>query len=161
MFTDGAKYLNAIASEVVPGYEVCAFRAGGWAIQPFEKLKSAFLSTGIRVDSSCAYGMHSNLPDSFFDFRDIPSRDPYRFEDDVLKEDNNGSFIEVPITTYNLSLKYYLARLMFHRIYSIDVNSITDGSHFRAELQEFEARPPRMVKIILRFFHCRNFIISL
>src|SRR5574344_259372 len=33
MFTEGAQYLNSVGSQIIPKYKVCAFRAGGWAIQ--------------------------------------------------------------------------------------------------------------------------------
>lgn len=35
MFRDGTIYLTKLAREVDPDYTICAFRAGGWTIQPF------------------------------------------------------------------------------------------------------------------------------
>ena len=35
MFVEGCNLLNSIAREVEPAYSIVAFRAGGWAVQPF------------------------------------------------------------------------------------------------------------------------------
>jgi len=66
MFTEGTDYLNTLARQVDPQYKVCAFRAGGWAIQPFERLKEAFMAAGIKIDSSCSYGISCLQENSFF-----------------------------------------------------------------------------------------------
>src|SRR5574344_1524726 len=68
MFEEGVCYLNSIGSEIENNYKVCAFRAGGWAVQPFVNLKYAFLKTGIKIDSSAASGMHNIHKDYQFDF---------------------------------------------------------------------------------------------
>lgn len=42
MFKEGTELLNKIAHKVDPNYKVIAFRAGGWTVQPFSKLKKDF-----------------------------------------------------------------------------------------------------------------------
>lgn len=42
MFVEGTNLLTNIAREVDSEYKIVAFRAGGWAVQPFDKLKKGF-----------------------------------------------------------------------------------------------------------------------
>lgn len=154
MFVEGVNYLNSVGSKVIPDYKVCAFRAGGWAIQPFHILKNAFVSAGIKIDSSSAYGVYNLLPDSHYDFRKAPQKSLYYFEDDVCKEVNNGQFIEVPISTYTISLKNFLIHLYYRKRYKYDYSVLTDGTHFRYDLKENNfLRKSRLYKL----FHKNKF----
>lgn len=131
MFVEGVDYLNRIGSEVIPNYKVCAFRAGGWAVQPFIKLKKAFVLAGIRIDSSSARGIYVQNDNSSYDFRTMPQKDTYSFENDVCTEDPNGSYIEVPISTYHrpfICSIVHKASQFIHRGYNL---RLTDGTHFR------------------------------
>ncbi len=38
------------------------------------------------------------------DFRETPKKSTYRFENDVCKENTEGSFLEVPITSFHRPL---------------------------------------------------------
>lgn len=131
MFTEGVNYLNSLASQVQPDYKVCAFRAGGWAVQPFKKLKRAFVENGIVIDSSTGYGRYDNSPNAQYDFRNMPMKSLFRFSDDVCMEDKNGRFIEVPISTY---YRGFISSII-HRLTQIKNrgynSSQTDGTHYR------------------------------
>ena len=131
MFKEGVNYLNLLASEVQPDYKVCAFRAGGWAVQPFDKLKKGFVEAGITVDSSTGYGRYDNSPNSQYDFRTMPSKALYHFSDDVCREEENGDFIEVPISTY---YRGYVSSIL-HRLNQFKNKGynkpLTDGTHLR------------------------------
>jgi peptidoglycan/xylan/chitin deacetylase (PgdA/CDA1 family) len=101
LVSSGASMLNELAGSVQPGYAVEAFRAGGWCIQPFGRLKDFLLRNGISVDSTVAPGCYTlGSPVQYFDFRDAPRGKAYRFEDDPLVEVADGRFVEVPISTY-------------------------------------------------------------
>ena len=58
MFVEGTNLLTNIAREVDSDYKIVAFRAGGWAVQPFDKLKKGFQKAGIKIDSSVARGAY-------------------------------------------------------------------------------------------------------
>jgi len=77
--------------------KIFAFRAGGWCIQPFSKFKTAFIENGITLDSSVFKNGKYSSEEYDYDFTYAPDKEIYRFEDDVLKEDANGAFIELPI----------------------------------------------------------------
>ena len=131
MFEEGTKILEDIAQEVDPSYKVVAFRAGGWAIQPFEMVKAGFSKTGIKIDSSVASGVYIEKDNTVVDFRTAPAKSYYRFNDDVCLEDKNGDYIEVPISSYYRD--YFTSALSFvsnmlHR----GGEKIPDGTHIRA-----------------------------
>ena len=81
-----------------------AFRAGGWSITPFKPLKQAFIQNGIKIDMSVLRGFaQDELPMHYYNFLDVPQKEFYRFEDEVTIEDKNGSFLEIPVTTFEMN----------------------------------------------------------
>ncbi len=110
LFIDGRDRIEKIAHSVNPSYKVSVFRAGGWSIEPFSKLKEAFLKTGIMIDSSVGYGMKLKGVAHHFDFSDIPKKAYYKFEETTLKEEREGTFMQVPITTYKTTILHKIAR---------------------------------------------------
>lgn len=106
LFISGTQVLNEIGNSIIPGYKVHAFRAGGFCILPFEKLKKGFIESGITIDSSIAPGMKATSLGYTFDFTSSPKADYWRFEEDPLHPDQNGTFIEMPITTYSRGIYY-------------------------------------------------------
>ena len=137
MFVEGTKILEEIAHTVDPSYKMVAFRAGGWAVQPFEMVEAGFRETGIKVDSSVASGVYIEKDNTIVDFRLAPGKSHYRFSNDVCKEDLNGRYIEVPISSYYRDLftsaLSYLANKLIKGGYRI-----TDGTHNRASDVESE-----------------------
>lgn len=129
MFREGTEYLNRLAGEVEPGYKIVAFRAGGWAVQPFDKLKWAFEEARILIDSSTSHGIYKYMKNSYYDFRECPNKPYYRFVDDVCKEEKEGRFQEIPITSFHRNLFLVL----IDRFYSKQgyFKSIADGTHKR------------------------------
>ncbi len=88
-----------------------SFRAGGWCVQPFSNLRAAFLSLGISTDSSVFYGgKNTNAPYNY-DFKNAPNSSSWCFDKDILIENKNGKFLELPIT----SLRY--SPLFFWRLF--------------------------------------------
>lgn len=132
MFLEGTNFLTSIAREVDPDYEIVAFRAGGWAVQPFEKVRKGFLAAGIKIDSSPCKGFCLKNLHSFCDFRIMPNTSIYRFEYDICKENKNGQFICVPITSYKRHLLQGLVD-RFTRYFTNGLIKITDGTHYRKE----------------------------
>jgi len=103
-FHSGYQILQEIANEQDPDYHMVAYRGGGWCIQPFEKLRSIFSDTGIFIDSTVARGFKMINEYQYYDFSTTPDKPYYFFENDPTQEVTGGSLVEVPITTYRLSL---------------------------------------------------------
>jgi hypothetical protein len=78
--------------------KIFAFRAGGWCIQPFSKLKKAFVENGITLDSSVFRSGYFESKEYAYNFIAAPDKDIYKFEDDVLIENEAGFFTELPIS---------------------------------------------------------------
>lgn len=133
MFVEGTNLLESIAKDVDPQYKIIAFRAGGWAVQPFDKLKQAFVKVGIKIDSSVMCNAFAVYGDSQFDFRGAPrnKRGLYRFEDNVCVENELGSFLEVPISNVSQTFVFKVLRRLSSLFWGIPY-CITDGSHVRA-----------------------------
>lgn len=130
MFKEGTAYLTNLAREVLPDYRICAFRAGGWAVQPFDKLKQGFIESGIMIDSSTSYGMFDVREKSSYDFRNMPEKAYYHFDDDVCKEVENGRFLEVPISSFHNSFILFCFNSYVYR-HTDMFKSLADGTHFR------------------------------
>ena len=133
LFEEGTELLTNIAREVDPFYEIVAFRAGGWAIQPFQLLRPAFEKVGIKIDSSTMSGVKIITDYSSCDFINIPvsSKGYYNFADEVEKEDSEGKFIEVPISSVKLPfMSRVIGRLL--RYFSSPAYPMTDGTHTRS-----------------------------
>lgn len=134
MFKEGAELLTSIARQVEPDYKLCAFRAGGWAVQPFNKIKKGLQAADIYIDSSVLPSVHVICDHSECNFFDAPIKKEglYRFSDDVCKEDVNGEFIEIPISRTPAGfLRKVVGKLIKKSNY--DFTSPTDGTHVRAK----------------------------
>lgn len=104
LFDDGVQLISSIAKTVVKDYEVNAYRAGGWSIQPFESFKSYFIKHAIRHELSVIPGKYLQSDAHTFDFRKAPVNTPiYRFTDDVCVEEKDGMFTEWSISTISMT----------------------------------------------------------
>ena len=90
------------------GDKVFTYRAGGWCIQPFDKIKDALKSNSIWLDSTLYEGGFKDNSTHYFDFRNIPKKTQYRFESDPTIEVENGYFLEVPISSTTISPLFYI-----------------------------------------------------
>lgn len=139
MFVKGTSYLTALAREVDPAYNLVAFRAGGWAVQPFSKLKKGFIEANIKIDSSTSCGIYKYMKDSYYDFRQMPDKPYYHFEDDVCREVENGAYLEVPITSFHRNLLGVLVdRYYGGKLHNFD--KLSDGTHNRTSNGETSER---------------------
>jgi len=99
IFRDSKEFLTSIT-----GVNPQAFRAGGWSITPFTLLKESFTQNDLKIDMSVIPGFYKDeLPLHYYNFLDIPKKEFYKFEDDVAVEDENGSFLEIPVTTFEMN----------------------------------------------------------
>jgi len=75
-----------------------SYRAGGWCVQPFDKIKKALLKNNILVDSSVYYkGFHDSEAHSY-NFLNAPNKSSWQFENDPSEENKQGQFKEIAIS---------------------------------------------------------------
>lgn len=133
LFVRCTQLLEEIARKANSSYKIKAFRAGGWSLQPFEKLKAGFLKAGIEIDSSVAPGLRED-GDRFYDFSNSSNIDYWRFSDDPLQEESKGIFWEVPIYVYERNFKNRLNKFIYDRISNDSI--FGDGKGLLAEKKE-------------------------
>jgi len=86
---------------------VFAYRAGGWCLQPFEKIKDALQKNGIWLDSTVYKNGLADRYTHFFDFRNMPNKEIWKFDNDPLIENKDGFFTEIPISSLNVSPLFF------------------------------------------------------
>jgi hypothetical protein len=88
--------------EKITHKSVFIFRAGGWCIEPFDKITLALQENGIYIDSSIATAKYSYSKIADYDFRGYPKKKVYNFTT-PKKVDKEGFFKEVQISTVKLA----------------------------------------------------------
>lgn len=81
------------------------------------------------------------------DFRETPKKSTYRFENDVCKENTEGSFLEVPITSFHRPLFLVITdRILGFLFYYFQ--PFSDGTHNRKmdELEQVKNKPFDKIK---------------
>ena len=97
---------KTVLTDIV-GNKIFAFRAGGWCIQPFDLIKDALKKHNIWLDST-VYKNGVNLSKThYFDFRNVPVLNQWRFENDPLIEESDGFFYEIPISASVVSPLFF------------------------------------------------------
>ena len=107
--------------------KVTSYRAGGWCVQPFEPLKTAFEEVGIVIDSSVFKGGKNTRTPYNYDFTDAPMKDKYSFVDDVLVENSKGHFLEIPIASFRYSPLFFWRLFILGRLNPKDHKGMGDG----------------------------------
>lgn len=158
LFVSGTQIINSIAQEVTSSYAVIAFRAGGWCLQPFNKLREGFIKSGIKIDTTVAMGLERIGSDiQFYDFINAPDCEIYRFSEDPLVIDKAGGFIEIPITTFKNELKDKITRriMRINKLYKDEkyFSAIGDGTGLGlGDLYSKDQLPGISSKIFKKFF---------
>jgi len=86
---------------------ITAFRAGGWCLQPWSRLREPLRAAGICIDSTVYAGGLQQGTTQDHDFRDSPAHSRWFFEDDPLQPDAEGSFLELPIASHAVSPLFF------------------------------------------------------
>jgi len=106
---------------------VTIYRAGGWCLQPFSKIKTAFEKAGLKLDSSVFPGGKFTEGNYFYDYTKTPKKSTWKFEDDLCVENPNGKFIEYPISSYRYSPLFFWRLFLFGRLNPKMHKPIGDG----------------------------------
>jgi hypothetical protein len=99
----------------IVGESVFAFRAGGWCLQPFDNIQQALKSNNIWLDCTVFKGGLNESKTHYYDFRNAPEMETWRFENDPLVVVNNGFFQEVAFSTYRVS-PFFFWKHLFTRL---------------------------------------------
>lgn len=101
-FTIAKNLMQDLIRKTNPDYKITTFRAGAYLIEPFNKLKDAFIENDIKIDSSVCPDFSNDNHMFSFDFSNYPTEDIYRFDSTLKKTNDEGEFVEIPITTVKI-----------------------------------------------------------
>jgi len=103
--------------ENIVNKKITAFRAGGFALTDFPNYTELFRKNGIKIDSSAIRNVVCKTAYKTFDYRNIPEKSIYNFQQDLFTEDDaesSDSIKEMPVTTkarnnllYSIMVRYY------------------------------------------------------
>jgi hypothetical protein len=112
LFANSVNLLQSITSK-----KIYCFRAGGWCIEPFNKIEDAFKACGIKYDFSVVPGLLlSEGKDYDFDYSRAPQLPFYSFYKDIQRPDRKGMFTEFPLTTYSTNPFYRIVNKVLLKI---------------------------------------------
>ena len=117
LISEGKSYLESVCREVLPDYKCIAFRAGGFALQPFNIAIPALLKQGIVIDSSIGvstidYNQYRN-----YNYLMVPSDCNFSiFGDGTISKtlEKGASMYEIPICSKRNSFFSYIFRRKKH-----------------------------------------------
>lgn len=112
---------------VITQKPVNSFRAGGWCLQPFNRIKASFLENEIKIDSTVFPKGKSNSQYYYYDFTKSPNKSEWRFSDELCKEDQNGDFLELPISSYKYSPVFFWKLHILGNLFPKNHKPIGDG----------------------------------
>lgn len=116
---------------------IYAYRAGGWCLQPFSHIKNALSTNGIKVESSVFANGCFQSEQYSYNFQGAPLKCIWKFEDDPLIENPEGSFTELPITSIFNSPLFYWRLFLLGRLNPYDHKPLGDGIPIAAPGQRF------------------------
>jgi hypothetical protein len=113
--------------EEISGQKIQSYRAGGWCLQPFSKVKQAFEENGLVLDSTVFPKGHFESEHYFYDFRNAPEKSRYRFDDDLCVANENGQFWEFPIGHDTIKPLFFWRLFFWGRLDPKNHKPIGDG----------------------------------
>ncbi len=108
--------------------KIVSYRAGGWCIQPFDKLKSSFLKHQLKIESSIFQGGKNTTLPYNYDFTNALPKEKWFFENHECEEDENGTFLEIPIASKSYSPLFFWKLFVLGRLFPKHHKSIGNGS---------------------------------
>lgn len=128
LFEKSFSILEEIIHAVKQNYKINSYRAGGWCIQPFSDFNSYFEKHQITNEFSVLRN-NSNFSDvHYFDFTKIPTKNCYRFDEDICVESKNGKYIQYSISTVEINnFPRFIEKFLLKYLWKTGNRSIGDG----------------------------------
>jgi hypothetical protein len=107
-------YLDSLKKHVQN--PIFSYRAGGWCIQPFSRIKNEFSQTGLKIDSSVFPGGINIKSPYYYNFTNHPDKEKWSFEDNVCEIQKDGPFLEIPIAAQKYSPLFFWKLFLLGRL---------------------------------------------
>lgn len=158
LFIEGAEILLKIGKSVDSNYQLIAFRAGGWCLEPFEKIRNLLIECGIKVDSSVLPGFKNNHLIANYDYSNIFTSKPYYFDYSIYENKSKGSFLEIPISVTSVNFIQRFKRKIEIRSNPKMSECIGDG---KSIFETIKIRKNEILKNYLEKLRTHNDVVSL
>jgi len=89
------------------GKKTYAFRAGGYSLETFSNYIELFKKNDIYIDSSVCRLANQKSKYQEYDYRNIPDKIIYKFNDSIKNEHQEGKFLELSISSCKWNPIYY------------------------------------------------------
>jgi peptidoglycan/xylan/chitin deacetylase (PgdA/CDA1 family) len=89
------------------GKAVKAYRAGGWCLQPFNRIEPAFKAVNMKIDSTVFPGGLFTAGNYYYNFTKAPQLSKWRFQDELCNPQEDGEFWQYPISSYKYSPLFF------------------------------------------------------
>ena len=117
VFDGSVSILKSILHPQFPDYQINAFRAGGWSIQPFTNFIPSFEKHGMKYEFSVLRDFYQFTDAQYFDFSTTPSKLIYRFKDDECVEVAQGPYTQYTISSTPVSESISLLNKIFLKLH--------------------------------------------
>ncbi len=121
----------------IVGDSIFSYRAGGWCLQPFDRIAKPLKDEGVWLDSTVFAGGKSEDASRWFDFSTAPKQSWWRFNNNPLLEDNKGYFVEVPISSCRVTPLLFWKMLVIKKLMKGQHQIFGDGGAMKANWQYY------------------------
>jgi peptidoglycan/xylan/chitin deacetylase (PgdA/CDA1 family) len=118
---------NKSILESITNKNVSSYRAGGWCLQPFNRVQKVFEEIGIKLDSTVFPDGKFTAGNYYYDFTNSPKKSKWKFSSDLIKEDENGTFWEYPISNHKYGPLFFWRLFILGRLKPLQHKPIGNG----------------------------------
>ncbi|MDB4202980.1 hypothetical protein N9767_01220 [Planktomarina temperata] len=136
VFSDAKHQLMGIINPLDPKYSPAMFRAGGWCLEPFDRIRDVMAENEVFIDSSVAHDFSLVSVAHDVNFRGFPEKNQWNFRYNPREQDDRGPFTERVIASCRMRLLTYRIIKYCDITYWLSRKSKTkfgDGSTIKAE----------------------------
>lgn len=109
------------------GKKVHSYRAGGWCLQPFNRIEKAFHNVNLKIDSTVFRGGKFTAGNYYYDFTSAPQLSKWKFNNNLCQPEKNGLFWEYPIANHTYTPIFFWKLFLLGRLFPKKHKPIGDG----------------------------------
>jgi hypothetical protein len=151
LFTYSSSFLSKLYKEVGFTLEPNGYRAGGLFIEPFSCFIDHFRKHNIKYEFSVVPGEKKQGDQLFYDFSTLSIRKPYRFNENLNAIEENGEFIEFPISKIKIAGIWKILNSVYYRKNKTESDHKPFGDGFSVESEINSNIINKSLKDYLRF----------
>lgn len=128
LFDKSIKFIKDVQNKANIFYDIDAYRAGGWCIQPFSDFEPFFEKYNIKYDFSVLSGFKILNDKFYYNFSNFPKQKIYKFNSHIERQEDGGKFTEFSITNIALTKQQRIKNKFFLKVlYKLNYQNFGDG----------------------------------